>query len=178
MKEGVEILEREFGIAGKKLLELGPRSGRMASFFALKGAEVTAVDIREKYLDAARAEAAKWKTKVNFIAYDGNLDCFDDNAFDIVFTKSTLVMIPEQEKTVEQLSQKLKPGGYVLFVENGQAPLPMRIIRTLRHRKWSDKHVRYLRKRELDFIASHFEILHHRKTFFPPLHLIVGRSRK
>ncbi|MBL7944390.1 MAG: class I SAM-dependent methyltransferase [Flavobacteriales bacterium] len=174
LRSGLTHLLRDMSLEGKTVLELGPRSGKMAVWFAKQGAKVTAMDIRAHYLDQAREEVSKNKVDVNLMLYDGDLGILADHSFDVIFTKSVLVMIPEQHATVIQLARILKPGGRVLFVENGQLPRWLRFFRKLRHRSWDDSNVRYLTHERLEHIRKNFSILAHESTSLPPVHMLYG----
>lgn len=71
--------------AGKKLLEIGPGTGIIGLFAALKGAEVTAVDVNEVAIE---------NTKINFEAHNLSVDARqgsvyeplgEDEKFDVIF---------------------------------------------------------------------------------------------
>jgi len=77
-------------IVDKEVLDIGFRSGRISSLFALLGAKVTDVDLLKDYFEEAEREAVKHgvSDRTKFLIYDGNLDVFPDESFDIIFTKT------------------------------------------------------------------------------------------
>jgi SAM-dependent methyltransferase len=105
---------------GKKVLDVGSRTGRMATLFGLLGAEVVGVDLEGVSLDGARAEAARWgvEDRVRFVNYSGNPADLPEGDFDFAFTKSVLVMIPQLESFLTGLAQAMRPGGELLATEN------------------------------------------------------------
>ena len=115
---------------GRRLLELGFRSGRMACYFAMLGAEVHAVDLPDCCLAPARELAARLgvSDRVTFANYDGDLDRLPQGQWDFVFTKSVLVVLPLQE-AVPAIRRLLRPGGQYLGCENASLPLGLNRLR-------------------------------------------------
>ena len=120
---------------GKKVLEIGCRSGRMSSFFGLLGANVLGVDLPNVCLDSARREAAcaGVSERVRFLNYKGDPATIPESDFDFVFAKSTLVMIADIEPIIKPLAAKLKPTGELLLAENVAGGRWMKMIRRLVH---------------------------------------------
>jgi 2-polyprenyl-3-methyl-5-hydroxy-6-metoxy-1,4-benzoquinol methylase len=189
MEWGGENWERLFRIAigelrqnnflnGAELLDIGTRYGKMAVLFSLMGARVTGIDIQEQSLLIAREEATKWNaTSVNFMPYDGNLDLFPDESFDIIFTKSVLVVVPDLKSFLAAVAKKLKPNGKIVFLENGKGNRLLHAMRAIRHRKWDYKRANYFTEKEVDLIQSVFRLDILKRTTFPPVYLFVGRKR-
>jgi len=105
---------------GKRVLDVGSRTGRMACLFGLLGAEVLGVDLTGVSLDRARQEADRWGVgdRVRFLNYGGDPAALPEGDFDFVFTKSVLVMIGELEKFFAALVPKMAAGGELLAAEN------------------------------------------------------------
>lgn len=103
---------------GRRVLELGGRSGRMTSLFALRGAQVTMVE--RAPLDTARAEVDKWglADRVRMIRTQGGLEDLAGETFDVIFTKSVLWSVEHLDKLLDTFQTLLAPGGKVAFVEN------------------------------------------------------------
>ena len=170
-------LEKSGGLKDQELLEIGTRYGKMAVLFSRLGANVTGIDIRQESLDVAREEARKWNAStVSFIAYAGDLDIFPDESFDIAFTKSVLVVLPNLEGFLRQLSKKLRPGGRVVFLENARGNPFIHALRRFRHRKWDYRSAHYFTSDEIRIIRSIFEVDVVRATQFPPVYLLMGRK--
>lgn len=127
--------------AGKRVMELGARYGRMSCLLAAAGAEVVGVDIAADALEQAKAEAARWgvERRTRFSAYDGNFANLPAGPFDIVFTKSTLVMVDRVRvpELLAALRSRLRPGGVGLFVENRNTRLMNWLRRHVLHREES-----------------------------------------
>src|SRR5579875_1763419 len=69
---------------GSKVLEVGCGIGTEAVFLAVRGMQVTAVDISESAIKTARDLAAVYGVEVDFRVGDVLNLPFDDNAFDVV----------------------------------------------------------------------------------------------
>jgi SAM-dependent methyltransferase len=118
-------------LSGKRVLELGPRRGRMSSLLAILGASVTCLDIQDVRTEVRR-EAAIWgvQGRVEVMTYQGDPDVLADESFDVVFTKSVLVLIPDLIPYLEKLARKVKPGGKFAFIENGYGGRAVHLLRT------------------------------------------------
>jgi hypothetical protein len=69
----------------------------------------------------AVAEAKRWgvSDRIQFEVYSGDPREIPQTDFDVAFTKSVLLLIPELEGFLRVLSTKLRSGGQVAFIENG-----------------------------------------------------------
>jgi SAM-dependent methyltransferase len=105
---------------GKKVLDLGTRTGRMACLFGLLGARALGVDLPAVPLDGARSEAERWgvSDRVRFLSYSGDSAALPEGDFDFVFTKSVLVMIPAMGLFLAGLAPVLRRDGELLAAEN------------------------------------------------------------
>jgi len=123
---------------GKRVLEIGGKSGRMSCLLAAAGGQVTAVDISADAIGRARAEAVRWGVadRIHFIAYDGDGRKLPPGPFDTIFTKSVLVMIYRDhlDTMLVELKRRLAPDGVGLFLENGTNRLVEWCRHSLLHR--------------------------------------------
>jgi ubiquinone/menaquinone biosynthesis C-methylase UbiE len=173
-------------INGKEVLEIGFRKGKMSVLFALLGATVTGVDIKERYVAQAQAEAKKFgvSNRARFFSYDGALSIFPDCSFDLIFTKSVLIDVPELEMFLWEIRQKLRDGGKVVFIENAKGSFLLHTIRKVHHSwsqrrrktKWNYRKTRYFTKSELSFVESVFTVKEIKKSLLPPVYLILGEK--
>jgi SAM-dependent methyltransferase len=156
----------------------------MSACFALLGAQAVGIDTDAEALKKAEREAQKWgvQSRVSFFHYDGDLDhchALDNFEFDVVFTKSVLVLLgsclPDH---LEKLDRRLKQGGKCIFVENRAGGALFSLLRQV----WppSRKHyhgVTYLTPAQLKIINRVFRITHVKATLLPPVYLIVAGKR-
>ncbi|RPH74570.1 class I SAM-dependent methyltransferase [bacterium] len=163
-------------LRGKRLLEIGFRSGRMSCLFALLGAQVTAIDINGDFLAEAKLEASKWKVtdRIEFMIYNGDLAFLQDEAFDIVFTKSVLVLVPHLESYLFEINRKLKPDGKVIFIENARGDFLYHFLRRFRpvFRRYPQSH--FFTTSDLGLFAKAFCLNQVKKIRLPPIYLITG----
>lgn len=105
-------------LAGQRVLEIGGRSGRMSSLFALLGAEVTMLE--KGSTERARAEAAKWGVadRIRLISTDNGWPQVRGETFDVVFTKSVLWSIADLDAFIAQIDRHLAAKGRAVFLEN------------------------------------------------------------
>ena len=93
---------------GTNLLELGPGRGDFLKEFSKKGFKIYGVDIsdfvKENCQDVEFRQADLDQTNIPF----------DDNYFDIVYTKSFVEHFHFPEKIFEEIYRVLKPGGRII----------------------------------------------------------------
>ncbi|MHB1138770.1 MAG: class I SAM-dependent methyltransferase [Microthrixaceae bacterium] len=127
-------LESAGPLDGRRVLELGPRSGRISSLLAYNGAHVVGAELDRTDLSPARAEAARWGVtdRVELLTYSGL-------PFDVVVSKSVLVVVPELPDFFAALAARLSPDGCLVCAENRRGGLPMRTVRRLAGHQWVDQ---------------------------------------
>ena len=165
-------------LEGQQVLDIGTRFGRMACLFALLGAKVIGFDLSKKCLSVARKEATKFNVneRVVFVLASGNLSAFKDNTFDVVFSKSVLVVVPDLVSFLQEVRAKLKPGGKIMFLENARGAWWMHQLRAFRHGKWNYMKARYFTPCEIAVISEIFEVTTVKRCVFPPVVLILGHK--
>jgi ubiquinone/menaquinone biosynthesis C-methylase UbiE len=95
---------------GKSVLEIGPGTGLMACYFASLGANVTAADCASRRLDQTTENALRLGLQVRCLLFSGDYNELP-SGFDIVFTKSALVMTGQAAVRAAQIPRLLRPGG-------------------------------------------------------------------
>ncbi len=118
---------------GKRLLELGFRSGRMSCYFASLGARVDAVDLPDCDPEGATRLSRELGVadRVNFATFDGDLGSLAASCWDFVFTKSVLVVLP-LVAAVTAIRRSLVSGGQYLACENMVLPFGLNRLRRYR----------------------------------------------
>ncbi|MEI8314498.1 MAG: class I SAM-dependent methyltransferase [Verrucomicrobiota bacterium] len=103
---------------GRKLLEYGCGLGEEATYFAVLGADVCAIDVSETAITLAtkRARHNGVAAQIRFLQVNGERLDFPDNYFDLVHGLGilhhvTLTALPEVHRV-------LKPGGRAVFLEH------------------------------------------------------------
>lgn len=112
-------LELLGNIKGKEILHLQCHFGQDSISLSRLGAKVTGVDLSDKAIEAGKNLAEKCGTDTEFISSDiYNLPAILDKKFDIVYTTyGTIGWLPDLEKWAKVISNFLKPGGKLIFVE-------------------------------------------------------------
>lgn len=123
--------------AGRTVLDLGCRYGKMSCFFGLLGARVLGVDTDAAAIPRAEAERDRHGlTRVDFEHYDGDPASLERH-FDFVFTKSVLVVVPDLDRVLRGIAASLSPEGQLLAAENAAGGRLLDLARRhLVHREW------------------------------------------
>lgn len=162
--------------AGWRVLEIGPRGGRMCRWFAERGARVVGGDRYREYLAGAAAEAASAPAgAISLVQLRGEALPFRDNTFDLVFTKSVFVYL-DKRLALPEIVRVLKPGGCVWMVENMKSnpfAAVVRLARLLGGQRWV-KNVDYLSAGAVASFAPAFSSFEHAEFHLltPALHAL------
>jgi len=112
----LEALGGADGLIGKPLLDLGCGSGEAAVFFALRGADVTAVDVSGEMLRVARALASQRGVAVQTAQVMAEAMPFADETFEYLYGNGVLHHVT-LEPTIREIRRVLKVGGRAVFIE-------------------------------------------------------------
>ena len=115
LKDKEHLLTVEICLAeleGKKVLEIGSGSGAHSALMKKYGADVVAMDISAKRVEAA-ADKLAFVTEGSGIAMQGDATIlpFRDNQFDIVYSNGVLHHSANTGKSLKEIYRVLKPGG-------------------------------------------------------------------
>jgi ubiquinone/menaquinone biosynthesis C-methylase UbiE len=117
MKAAFSTLESKFGsLNGRAVLDLGCGRGRWSKEYAKCGAKVTGADISPEAIRLLADEMPQH----SFIAGDITALGLPDQQFDVVNSVTVLQHMPDwkQKIALNLLSRWVKPGGYVVLLEN------------------------------------------------------------
>ena len=105
-------------IKNKKVLNLGCGLGEEATYLALKGAKVTAIDISQEMLNKTKELAKKYevRSKIKFYKTAAEKLKFKDNTFDAVLGCNILHHV-QIEDSIKEVKRVLKPNGIASFTE-------------------------------------------------------------
>lgn len=102
-------------VAGKHVMDIGCGSGAIAVLLARDhgAAHVTGIDVEDPVCAAARAraEAAGVADRVTITKVTPGPFPFPDASFDIVFSKDSIIHIPDKAALAREAFRVLKPGG-------------------------------------------------------------------
>ena len=115
--EAPTALENQFilslmgDLSGKKLLDLGAGLGESSVYFALRGAQVTTVDVSPQMVEMAVSLGKRYGVELHgivLVAEDLNLP---SASFDLIYVANTIHHIQDRASLFEQMNRALKPGG-------------------------------------------------------------------
>lgn len=162
------------------ILDLGTGGGYLAFPIAEINSEsqVIGLDIAVKTLIQNREKAYNMRLKnLNFVDYNGVNFPFENNVFDYVVTRYALHHFPNINKTFEEISRVVKPGG-VFFISD---PTPnenddIRFIDIYMQMK-DDGHVKFYTKGEFIELAEkyNFKLV---KSFGSEIRFSSNRTEK
>ena len=158
-----------------RVLEIGTRTGEMAVHLASRGAIVTGLDVVPSHLTVARerAEAAGLSEQVEFATYSGNPADLP-RGFDVIFTKSTLVLIDDLRAAAAAISASLVSGGRLVAIENARGPAPIHVARMLSRRSRRPRGANYFTSESVRHLEQHLRLSLVRWTVFPPTVLVCA----
>ena len=105
-------------IAGKKILDVGAGTGRLAMELERAGAQVTALDVSPRML-------AKIKNKnIEKVVGDAESLPFGDGTFDVVVAAFLIVHLKDPTKFFDEAYRVLKSGGILLVTNINQKDPP------------------------------------------------------
>lgn len=125
------ILERLGGVAGKRVLEMGPGAGSLLRHFLsheTTSTEVWAVDLDLRFLQDLKSP------RLHLIEGDIRTVELPQNHFQLIHGRYFLQHIPEAEAVLRRLVDLLEPGG-ILFLEEPDMSIGRAV--SVPHPEWS-----------------------------------------
>lgn len=109
-------IDRHVGLRGKRVLDVGCGGGLLSEGMAVRGAEVTGIDLSEKPLGVAKLHLLESGQKVDYrkVAVEQLADEMA-GAFDAVTCLEMLEHVPNPSSVVAACARLVKPGGQVFF---------------------------------------------------------------
>jgi SAM-dependent methyltransferase len=121
--EGLErrlVLEHIGDVAGRDILEIGCGDGDLAVQLAGLGGHVSAIDVSEQMVAAARQRAAEHHTSVDIRLGIAQQIPFEDGSFDVVVAVTILCFVRDAIPVFQEIARVLKPGGRLVIGELGR----------------------------------------------------------
>lgn len=112
----LEWIDRHVGLRGKRVLDVGCGGGLLSEGMAVRGAEVTGIDLSEKPLGVAKLHLLESGQQVDYrkIAVEQLAEEMP-GAFDAVTCLEMLEHVPNPSSIVAACARLVKPGGQVFF---------------------------------------------------------------
>jgi 2-polyprenyl-6-hydroxyphenyl methylase/3-demethylubiquinone-9 3-methyltransferase len=104
------------GLAGRRVVDVGCGGGILAEAMALRGAEVTGIDLGDKPIKVAALHAIESGAQVDYRLQSAeSLADEQPEGFDVVTCMEMVEHVPEPASTVRACARLAKPGGHVIF---------------------------------------------------------------
>lgn len=119
---------RGLDLSGKRILDFGCGIGGYDALLVKKHAagRVVGVDIDGAKISAAQtlANNEKLSDQLEFVQVEPGPLPFPDNSFDVVFSKDSIIELPEKNEIFQELQRILISGGYLVISDwfRGEAP--------------------------------------------------------
>ena len=112
----LDYIGRLTGLEGKTVLDVGCGGGILSESMAVRGAQVTGIDLGDKPLKVAKLHLLETGNKVEYrkIAVE-NLAEEQPCHYDIVTCMEMLEHVPDPASIVQACAKLAKPGGWVFF---------------------------------------------------------------
>lgn len=159
-------------LAGRRVVDLGCGLGEAAVYFALQGADVTAVDISPGMVRRAQEVARHHGVEVRGVVTSLERLDLPAGAFDLAYGANVLHHAADIEAVLARVQCALKPGGTCFFWDplayNPAINVYRRMATSVRT---SDEHP--LRFSVLDVFRRHFVDVRHREFWLSTLALFL-----
>lgn len=112
----IDYIAERVAIEGIRCLDVGCGGGILSEALALRGAQVTGIDLAEKPLAVARTHAKASGAKVDYRLIAAE-DLLPDEAgrYDVVTCLELLEHVPEPDSLVQACADLTRPGGHLFF---------------------------------------------------------------
>jgi 2-polyprenyl-6-hydroxyphenyl methylase/3-demethylubiquinone-9 3-methyltransferase len=112
----LDWIDSAIGLRGKRILDVGCGGGLLSEGMAVRGAEVSGIDLSEKPLGVAKLHLLESGQKVDYrmISVE-QLAAEMPGAFDAVTCLEMLEHVPDPASIVGACGRLVKPGGQVFF---------------------------------------------------------------
>jgi len=112
----LDYIDQRAGLAGKKVIDVGCGGGILAESMAMRGAEVTGIDMAAAALSVAKLHALEAGVKLEYRQVTAEqLAETLPGAFDVVTCMELLEHVPDPASLIHACAALVKPGGHVFF---------------------------------------------------------------
>ncbi|MEO1962886.1 MAG: bifunctional 2-polyprenyl-6-hydroxyphenol methylase/3-demethylubiquinol 3-O-methyltransferase UbiG [Cycloclasticus sp.] len=112
----LNLVDKMVSLSGKDVLDVGCGGGILSEAMAVKGANVTGVDLGKELLDVADLHSLDSGVSVNYqLISVEELAEQKPNAFDCVTCMEMLEHVPDPVSIIEACAALVKPNGYVFL---------------------------------------------------------------
>lgn len=112
----LNYIDQRVGLSGKKVADVGCGGGILAESMAVRGAEVTGIDMAPAALSVAKLHAMETGVNVDYRHSTAEeLSATTPGAYDVVTCMELLEHVPDPASLIEACANLVKPGGHVFF---------------------------------------------------------------
>jgi 2-polyprenyl-6-hydroxyphenyl methylase/3-demethylubiquinone-9 3-methyltransferase len=112
----LDHIDRLAGLAGKRVLDVGCGGGILAESMAVRGAQVTGIDLAEKSLKVAQLHLLETGNQVDYrLASVESIAQSEPASFEVVTCMEMLEHVPDPAQTVRSCAAAAKPGARLFF---------------------------------------------------------------
>jgi ubiquinone/menaquinone biosynthesis C-methylase UbiE len=176
--EGPTALENKFilskmgSLQGKRLLDIGAGLGESSVCFALKGANVTVVDISPQMVATALSLGQKFGVRLEGVVSSAENLNLPPETYDIIYAANTLHHVQDRASFFGQMKSALKPGGMFFSYD----PLAYNPVINVYRRMATDVRTpdeAPLTTADIKLARRYFEGVQHREFWIAALSLFV-----
>jgi 2-polyprenyl-6-hydroxyphenyl methylase/3-demethylubiquinone-9 3-methyltransferase len=119
----LDWIDQRAALAGRRVLDVGCGGGILSESMALRGAEVTGIDLADKPLKVAQLHLLESGNKVAYrkIAVEA-LAREEAGQYDVVTCMEVLEHVPDPASQVRACAELLRPGGHAFFATINRNP--------------------------------------------------------
>ena len=119
----LNYIDERVGLAGKKVVDIGCGGGILSESMALRGADVTGVDMGEAPLAVARLHSLEAGVTVDYRQITAEQLAEEmPGQFDVVTCLEMLEHVPDPASVIKACYKLLKPGGQAFFATINRNP--------------------------------------------------------
>lgn len=119
----LDYIERSAGLRGLKVLDVGCGGGLLSEGMALRGAQVTGIDMGEMSLRVADLHTLESGVEVTYRRVPvETLAAEQPASFDLVTCMEMLEHVPDPAATIAACGRLVRPGGHCVFATLNRGP--------------------------------------------------------
>ena len=112
----VNFIDELSSLAGKRVLDIGCGGGILSESMAVRGAEVTGIDMGKTPLKIAKLHGLETGIRVNYRQITAEeIATEEPDSYDVVTCLEMLEHVPDPSSIVNACAKLVKPGGQVFF---------------------------------------------------------------